>query len=100
VSGVDIRIRPGANAKRLLAIALSILTVFFIVLSSSHFHADGHSDTTCPICQAAHIGVSPALAIAQLPAPLVHRAEPPAFVPSVHIEQSLSSAASRAPPSA
>ena len=100
MTGVDKKMRPGANAKRLLAIALSILTVFFIVLSSSHFHADGQSDAACQICQVAHIGISAVVGTAELPAPLIQRSEPPPSLAFAHTELFLSSAASRAPPSA
>jgi hypothetical protein len=92
--------RPYGSARRVLALAVCLLTVFFIVVSSSHIHADGRSDTACPICQAAHIGISAAVGTAELPAPLIQRSEPPPSVAFAHTELFLSSAASRAPPSA
>jgi len=88
------------RALRLLALAACLLTVFFVVVSTSHIHSDGQSDGACQICQVAHFGVPTALGAGVLPAPLMQRSEPPASVPFVPDEQFLSSAPSRAPPSA
>jgi len=88
------------NAARVLALALCLLTVFFVVVSASHIHAEGHGDSACRICQVAHIGVPAALGAGELPAPLIQRSDRPGDVRFGHSELFLSSAPSRAPPSA
>jgi len=91
---------PHGNAARVLALALCVLTVFFVVISTSHIHSDDHGDGACRICQVAHIGVPAALGASELPAPLIQRSDLPCDVTFVHSELFLSSAPSRAPPSA
>ena len=92
--------RPRGNALGVLALAVCLLTVFFVVVSTSHIHAAGQSDAPCQICQVAHCGVPAPIGAGALPAPLVQRSEPPVSVEFVAFEQFLSSAPSRAPPSA
>ena len=90
----------GHNARILLALALVVCTLLFVVVSTCHIHAEGQSDGACQLCQAAHIGIPATLGTNELPAPLVQRSEPPSSDPFVHSELFLSSAPSRAPPSA
>ena len=92
--------RLSGNAVRLLAFSLCVLTVFFVVSSTSHIHPNGQEDASCRLCQAAHMGISAGLATQTLPVPLVERAEVQNFVPFIHSELFLPSASPRAPPSA
>jgi len=85
---------------RLLALAVCLLTVFFVVVSTSHIHSEGQSETPCQICQVAHFGVPVALGAGLLPVLFVERSEPPPSVSRVPTEQFLFSAPSRAPPAA
>jgi len=92
--------RPRGNALRVLALAVCFLTFFFVVVSTSHIHSDSQGETACQICQVAHFGVPAALGTTSLPSPLIERSEPPVSVRFVAFERFLSSAPSRAPPSA
>jgi hypothetical protein len=94
------RKRPSGNAIKLLALTLCVFTVFFVVLSSSHIHPNGQDDGACQLCQAAHVGMSAALAAQELPVPLGERAEVQKFAPFFHSELFLPSGSPRAPPSA
>jgi len=96
----NIRKRHSGNASRLLALALCVFTVFFVVLSTSHIHPNGQDDGACQLCQAAHLGISTALAAQELPVPVVERAEVQNFVPFLHSELFLPNGSPRAPPSA
>ncbi len=92
--------RSRTNAARILALVLSLFTVYFVVLSTSHIHPNGESDAACRLCQATHVGISTSLSTSELPVPLVGRAGVERSIPSFHPELFLSSAFSRAPPSA
>lgn len=96
----NIRKRRSGNALKLLALTLCVFTVFFVVLSTSHIHPNGQDDGACQLCQAAHLGVSTALAVQDLPVPLVERTAVQSFVPFLHSELFLPSSSPRAPPSA
>ena len=87
-----------ANAVTLLAFALCLFTIFFVVGSTSHIHSNGQEDAACRLCQAAHVGISAPMVAQVLPVPLVERAELFAPVQSVQFERFLSSASPRAPP--
>jgi len=100
VTDRDTTKRLRGNAARLLALTLCLLTVFFVVSSTSHIHPNGQEDASCRLCQAAHMGISAGLATQALPVPLVVRAEVQNFVPFVHSELFLPGASPRAPPSA
>jgi hypothetical protein len=92
--------RPSGNAIRLLALTLSVFTVFFVALSTCHFHSNGQDDAACRLCQAAHAGISTPQAAQEAPVPLVERTDLPRHVLFVHSELFLPSASPRAPPSA
>ena len=96
----NIRKRPSGNAVRLLALTLCVFTLFFVVVSTSHIHPNGQDEGACQLCQAAHMGISSALAAQELPVPVVERAEVQRFVPFLHSELFLPSGSPRAPPSA
>jgi hypothetical protein len=88
------------NARLLLALALAVCTLLFVVLSTSHVHPGGQEDAACQLCQAAHIGITAVTAAGLLPAPLIVRAEMPRPLASVALELFLHNAPSRAPPAA
>jgi len=94
------RKRPRENAVRVLALLLSLFTVFFVVVSTSHMHSESQGDPACRICQLAHIGVPAALDADGLAAPLIEWSDLPGDVRYLHSELFLSSAPSRAPPAA
>jgi DUF2946 family protein len=96
----NIRKRRSGNVLKLLAFSLCVFTVFFVVLSTSHIHPNGQDDGACQLCQAAHLGISTALAAQDLPVPLIERASVHSFVPFLHSERFLPNSSPRAPPSA
>lgn len=47
------------NPTRALAIALALLFAVFLTQAAAHSHQDGQSDSTCQVCQAAHVTQGP-----------------------------------------
>ena len=44
------------NWTRVLALALAVLFVVFLSQVATHAHQSGQNETTCQVCQAAHLG--------------------------------------------
>lgn len=44
---------------RVMALSLALLLGVFLTLVVAHSHQDGQSETTCQVCQAAHIAPAP-----------------------------------------
>jgi hypothetical protein len=83
---------------RVLALALALLSVVFLVQSLTHFHTTGQDEAACQICQAAHIGPAPAARVElQVSALLVAGYVQP-FVAKIHQELFSHDCPSRAPP--
>ena len=89
-----------ARTRVLLALGVALCTLSFVVLSSTHIHSEDQNDSACRLCQAAHVSIAPAPALAVLPAPLGVRAEIGAQASAVALGLFLHSARSRAPPAA
>jgi hypothetical protein len=82
-----------------LAISLGLLSLLFLLQVTSHAHANGQDESACRLCQMAHLGVAPAVAVQVLSVPLVSYGHVTATV-TLHISESFSEdSASRAPPS-
>jgi len=84
---------------RALALVLAVVVVVFLTQVTVHTHANGQDETTCQVCQAAHLGpVLPSGTLLSAVGPLpVGYVEP--FVVSVHGEFFFRDSPSRAPPS-
>ena len=84
---------------RALALVLAVVVVVFLTQATVHTHANGQNETTCQVCQAAHLG--PVLPSGTLPLSVDPQAvgyvEP--FVVSYHDEFFFHDSPSRAPPS-
>src|SRR5438309_10012200 len=59
------------NWARALALGLSLLVVLFVLQAGPHAHQYGQDETTCQLCQVAHIGIRPAVVGPILPTPLL-----------------------------
>jgi len=44
------------NRTRVLTLILSVLLVVFLAQITAHIHEKGQNETTCQVCQAAHLG--------------------------------------------
>ena len=82
-----------------LAIALAMASLLFLLQVTSHGHANGQDEAACRLCQAAHIGVTPALAAMTLSAPLVEFGVVFLQAAETALETATDNTPSRAPPS-
>jgi len=87
------------NWTRVLALALAVLFVVFLTQITAHTHENGQNETTCQVCQAAHLGsILPSGTLSLFVTPLsVGYVEP--FVVAYHDEFFFHDSPSRAPPS-
>jgi hypothetical protein len=81
------------------AFALATLFVVFLAQVSTHSHEKGQSDTTCQICQAAHLGPILPSGILSVHVALQSAGCVEPFVAAFHQEFFLHDSPSRAPPS-
>ena len=82
-----------------LAIALSVLSLLFLLQVSTHSHANGQDESACRLCQVAHLVMAPAVSALQLSVPLVSCGQVTATV-AIHLSGAFSEhCSSRAPPS-
>jgi hypothetical protein len=85
---------------RLLALSLVVLFVVFSAQALGHSHDKGQNETTCQVCQAAHIGSAPASVTPSFFVPLVVSGYIEPFVATFHLELFFHDSPSRAPPAA
>jgi len=90
--------KSGWRMARPAALALALLSLLFLLQVTPHTHANGHDEAACRLCQAAHIGVTPAVSGIVLTIPLA----PVGEVAAKHLvrvtESFLSHSDPRAPP--
>ena len=87
------------NWTRVLALVTVVLFVGFVTQVVAHTHQSGQPETTCPVCQAAHLGPtlpSETLSLSITPQ-CAWYVEP--FVAAYHDEFFFHDSPSRAPPS-
>ena len=63
-----------------VALALSLVSLFFLLQVAPHSHANGQDDPACRLCQVAHIGIVPAIVGVLLSLTLLYFGEIPALV--------------------
>jgi hypothetical protein len=80
-------------------VGLAVLSLVFLLQITTHGHANNQDDRACLLCQAAHLGVAPAIAAVILTAPLMVLAEVSAPLLLAENEAFFSHGPSRAPPS-
>ena len=94
--------QPGSRPNRRLiasvAVALALVSLFFLLQVAPHSHANGQDDPACRLCQVAHIGIAPALEITLLSVILLYFGEISAVVSLHSAEPFFAQSASRAPP--
>jgi len=84
---------------RALALVLAVVVVVLLTQVTVHTHANGQNETTCQVCQAAHLGqVLPSTLPLSVGPQAVGYVEP--FVVSYHDEFFPHDSRSRAPPTA
>jgi hypothetical protein len=81
-----------------LAFGLTLFALSFLLQLAPHSHATGHEEAACSLCQVAHIGVAPAVALASLCVPLVSFGSIASFAEVSLSEFSFEYSPSRAPP--
>jgi hypothetical protein len=87
------------NGTRVLALTLAVLSFVFLTQVAAHIHENGQNETTCQVCQAAHLGsIVPSGTLSLSVSPQsVGYVEP--FVAAYHDEFFFHDSPSRAPPS-
>jgi hypothetical protein len=87
------------NVTRVLAITLAMLSAVFLTQTVIHTHQNGENETTCQVCQAAHLGpILPSGTLSvHIPLESVGYVEP--LVVAFHQEFFFHGSPSRAPPS-
>jgi hypothetical protein len=86
------------NSTRVLAFALALVFALFFAEVAVHNHASGHDDTTCQVCQGAHVAPAPLVtALAVHPLIAVEYLQP--LVTTFQQELFFADCPSRAPPS-
>lgn len=88
-----------SHIARGLALALAVVSLLFLLQVTPHGHASGQDEATCRLCQAAHIGVAPALAAVALSVPLVELGVVFPQAAERALETFTDNSPSRAPPS-
>jgi hypothetical protein len=81
-----------------VALALSLVSLFFLLQVAPHPHANGQDDPACRLCQVAHIGIVPAIVGVLLSLTLLYFGEIPALVCLYFAESFSAQSPSRAPP--
>ena len=81
-----------------LACLLAVFALTFLLQVAPHLHASNHDEAACRLCQVAHLGVAPAVALPWISAPLVSFGTITAVVTASLAEFFLEQSPSRAPP--
>jgi len=84
---------------RVLAITLIVLLGVFLTQAATHTHQNGQNETTCQVCQSAHLGPTLPSGISSVLVPLRPEGYVEPFVAAFHQEFFFHDSPSRAPPS-
>lgn len=82
-----------------LAVGLAVLALVFFFQIAAHGHNDSRQDSACRVCQLAHVGVGPAVAVITLTTPRVAVGQVTTQVRQSEIRDFSSQSSPRAPPS-
>ena len=88
----------GSRVGRSLALVLALLSIVFLLQVTPHGHTNGQNEAACRLCQVAHVGVTPALAVVSLALPLIAVGRVVPAVLDCEPESFLADSFSRAPP--
>jgi len=67
--------RPSRRLVVSVAVALALVSLFFLLEVFPHAHAKGQDDPACGLCQVAHMGIAPVVAMALLSLVLLYIGE-------------------------
>ena len=81
-----------------VAVALALVSLFFLLQVAPHSHANGQDDPACRLCQVAHIGIVPAVSATLLSIVLLYFGEIRGLVCLYFAEPFFAQSPSRAPP--
>jgi hypothetical protein len=88
-----------SRLSRGLALALAMVSLFFLLQVTPHGHANSQDEAACRLCQVAHIGVAPALSAVILSAPMMEFCAVSLQTVGAAPESAAENSPSRAPPS-
>jgi len=83
---------------RPVALALALLSLAFLLQVTPHFHANGQDEAACRLCQVAHLGVTPAVALISFSIPIVSLGEVVVYSAVSFAEPPSGRPSSRGPP--
>lgn len=81
-----------------LACLLAFFALTFLLQIAPHSHSNSNEEAACRVCQAAHLGVAPTVALASLSVALLSYELVAIAAPVAAAEQFFEQSASRAPP--
>jgi hypothetical protein len=81
-----------------LACVLAICALTFLLQIAPHSHSNSQDEAACRVCQAAHLGVSPAVRLPNLSVPLMSFGAVAKVVPPALADLFFEQSPSRAPP--
>jgi len=80
------------------ALTLALLSLAFLLQVTPHFHANGQDEAACGLCQVAHLGVAPAVAVVSSCIPIVSFSAVVVYSEVSSAEPPSGHSSSRAPP--
>jgi len=83
---------------RPVALTLALLSLAFLLQVTPHFHANGQDEAACRLCQVAHLGVTPAVALVSFTTPIVSLGEVAVCSADTFVQPPSGHSSSRAPP--
>jgi hypothetical protein len=83
---------------RPVAFTLALLSLAFLLQITPHSHANGQDEAACRLCQVAHLGVTPAVAVVSFTIPIVSFSEVVICSEVSFVEPPSGHSSSRAPP--
>jgi hypothetical protein len=83
---------------RPVALTLALLSLAFLLQVTPHSHANGQDEAACRLCQVAHLGVAPAVAVVSFSIPIVSFSEVVVCLEASFEEPASGHSSSRAPP--
>jgi hypothetical protein len=81
-----------------VAVAVALVSLFFLLQVAPHSHAGGQDDPACGLCQVAHISIVPGVSAVLLSLILLYFGEIPTLVCQYFAEPFSAQSPSRAPP--
>jgi hypothetical protein len=90
--------RPGRRLVVSFAIALALVSLFFLLGVVPHGHEKGQDDPACRLCQVAHMGVAPIVSVTLLNLVLLYFGEILVPVCLISTDSFFEQSPSRAPP--